>query len=117
MKTLEKLSSLFKKLDKAEKLIDKHQKTLQHAPYKAIKKALGKEMMIRNWLEDEILEWIKIVPKELELERLEKEFSQLLNSISIGLIVDFSQPFELEKEITELKKEINEDTKKVGAIS
>ena len=107
MKTLNKLSELFKKLDAIEIAIEKHQKTIVITPFKAVKEALSKDLSIRDILEQEIIKVADTVSKELELQKLEKEYNQYLISVSHGL----SNPadmFDMQDEIKELKKEIDE---------
>jgi len=110
MNTIQKLSSLFKKLDTAEALIEKYQKTLsppRATPYRSIKRALSQELSIKLFLEREIIKICPLVEKEVELLRLEKEYSLMVKSMDIGAIVDHTYIFSLEDSIKNLKDEIN----------
>ena len=108
MKTLNKLSSLFQKLDKAEALIHKHQNTLANGtPYRAIKKALGKEMVIRNWLEQDIIKIADMVSDEVELERLQMELENFEEKRNPNSYQDFNYLMSLKNKIFQLKSDIN----------
>jgi hypothetical protein len=107
MKTLNKLSSLFQKLDKADKLIDKHQKSLQHAPYREIQKALSKELVIRSWLVEEIIKVSDMVSNEVELERIGKELEHFELNRNINSFTDFNYLNSLRNKKFQLESDIN----------
>ena len=107
MKTLNKLSSLFQKLDKADKLIDKHQKSLQHAPYREIQKALSKELVIRSWLVEEIIKVSYMVSNEVELERIDKELDTFEDERNTNSYSDFNYLMSLKNKKFQLEADIN----------
>ena len=108
MKTLNKLNDLFKKLDKAEVLIDGYTKSLLIAPFRAISKALEKTSTIRVILEHEIIKVADIrYAKRWNLKSLEKEYKQFMLAIESGLC-NPADAFDLKDEIKNLENEINE---------
>ena len=111
MKTINKLQSLFSKLDKAENLIDRYQNSLEVAPFHAIKKALGNTLKIRVILEQNIIKVAELVSKEVDLIELEKEESKSKYAASLGLFVDFDELTYYDDRINKLKQEINEGIK------
>ena len=107
MKTLNKLSSLFQKLDKADKLIDQHQKSLLIAPYRAIKKALSKELVIRSWLVEEIIKVADMVASEVELNRIDKELITFEDERNTNSYSDFNYLMSLKNKKFQLKSDID----------
>ena len=105
MKTINKLQSLFSKLDKAENLIDRYQNSLEVAPF------LGDTLNIRVILEQNIIKVAELVSKEVDLIELEKDETRYKYAASLGLFVDFDELTCCDDRINKLKQEINEGIK------
>ena len=112
MKTIDKLQSLFKKLDKAEEAISRYQNSIQLiAPFRVLKRALNRALIIRGMLEQQIIKVADIIPKDVELKELKAEQEGLKASASSGVIVDFDEMHYNHVKMESLREEINEAIK------
>ena len=108
MKSTKKLQVLLNKLDIHERDLETYQRMMVRSPSDNLKSRLNTTMIAKNQLEQTIIKLVPTVEKEIELIKIEKEFSQLMNSISLGLNVDLDVVYSKQDEIEQLKKEIDE---------
>ena len=111
MKTIDKLQSLFKKLDKAEEAIGRYQNSLQVAPFREIKKALNSTLIIRDMLEQQIIKVADVIPKDVELRGLKEVQEGIKESAAGGVLVDFDEMYYNHVKMEGLREEINEAIK------
>ena len=107
MKSTNKLQSLLNNLDIHERDIETYQRMMLRSPSDNLKKRLNSTMVAKHQLEQAIVNIVPMVEKELELIKLEKEFSVFNIQFNAGFC-DIVEKIDRELEIKELKKEIDE---------